>query len=39
MDLFLVHEDTNCILVSERVFQHLKSKGYDDVFFEEVRQV
>ncbi len=39
LDLFLVHEDTNCILVSERVFQHLKSKGYDDIYFEEVRQV
>jgi hypothetical protein len=39
LDLFLVHEDTNCILVSERVFQHIKSKGYDDIYFEEVRQV
>lgn len=39
LDLFLVHEDTDCILVSERVFQHLKNKGYDDIFFEEVRQL
>jgi len=37
-DLFLVHEDTNCILISERVFNHLKSKGYTDIFFEEVKQ-
>lgn len=39
LDLFLVREDTDCILVSERVFQHLKSKGYDDIFFEEVKQI
>lgn len=38
-DLFLVHEDTNCILVSERIFQHLSKKGYGDIFFEEVRQI
>ena len=38
-DLFLVHEDTNCILVSERVYEHLIGKGYIDIFFEEVKQV
>lgn len=38
-DLFLVHEDTNCILVSERVYKHLIDKGYTDIFFEEVKQV
>jgi len=38
-DLFLVHEDTNCILVSERVYKHLINKGYTDIFFEEVQQV
>lgn len=39
LDIFLVREDTDCILVSERVFQHIKSKGYTDIFFEEVRQI
>jgi hypothetical protein len=39
LDLFLVREDTDCIIVSERVFQHLKSKGYNDIFFEEVKQI
>jgi hypothetical protein len=38
-DLFLVHEDTNFILVSERVYQYLNNKGYPDIFFEEVQQV
>lgn len=35
LDCFLLHEDTNCIFVSERVVNHLKNKGYDDIFFEE----
>lgn len=39
LDCFLLHEDTNCILVSERVVNHLKDKGYDDIFFEEVKQI
>jgi hypothetical protein len=39
LDLFLVHEDTDCILVSKRVYQHLKSKGYNDIFFLEVKQL
>lgn len=39
LDLFLVHEDTNCILVSERVYKYLKGKGYNNIFFEEVKQV
>jgi len=39
LDLFLVHEDTNCIIVSERVFQYLTKKGYKDIFFEEVKQI
>ncbi|HWV15067.1 MAG TPA: DUF1629 domain-containing protein [Cellvibrio sp.] len=38
-DLFLLHEDTSYILVSERVFQHLIKKGYTDIFFEEIRQL
>ncbi|MDR7307695.1 hypothetical protein [Rhodoferax saidenbachensis] len=39
LELFLVHEDTNCILVSERVYRHLINKGYTDIFFEEVKQM
>lgn len=38
-DLFLVDEDTDCILVSERVYKHLINKGYTDIFFEEVQQL
>ncbi len=38
-DIFLVHEDTNCIVVSERVYEHLVKKGYMDIFFEEVKQI
>lgn len=37
-DLFLVHEDTSLILVSERVYKHLQPR-YPDVWFEEVRQL
>lgn len=39
LELFLVHEDTSCILVSERVYRHLVNKGYTDIFFEEVKQM
>ncbi len=35
LDVFLLDEDTDCIIVSERVFQHLDAKGYHDLFFEE----
>jgi hypothetical protein len=37
-DLFLVAEDTSKMIVSERVYQHLSSAGYPDIFLEEVRQ-
>lgn len=39
MELFLVHEDTGCVVVSERVHDHLQSKGYPDLYFEELQQV
>jgi hypothetical protein len=38
-DLFLVHEDTDCIVISERVYKHLQGKGYTDIYFEELEQV
>lgn len=38
-DLFLVAEDTDCIVISERVYLHLSSRGYKDVVFKEVKQV
>jgi len=33
-DLFLVDEDTDCIVISERVYKYLNSKGYTDIYFE-----
>lgn len=45
LDLFLVHEDTDCILISEKLYNHLKELGYTDpyggkfIFFEEVKQI
>ena len=39
LNLFLVHEDTNCIVVSEQVYNFLKNKGYTDIFFEELEQI
>lgn len=39
LDLFLVHEDTDCIVISEKVYLHLVNKGYTDIYFEELKQV
>jgi len=39
MQLFLVHEDTDCIVISERVFNALNAKGYSDIYFEELERV
>lgn len=39
LDLFLVHEDTDCIVISERVYAALAEKGYTDLYFEELEQV
>ncbi|MCK6598509.1 MAG: hypothetical protein L6Q37_09120 [Bdellovibrionaceae bacterium] len=36
-DICVVAEDTNCMLVSERVVSHLQSHGYKDIFFKEVK--
>jgi len=38
-DLFVVHEDTDCIVISERIYKHLQIKGYTDIYFEELKQV
>jgi hypothetical protein len=34
--MFLVHEDTDCIVISKRVYKQLSAKGYTDVYFEEL---
>lgn len=39
LDLFLIQEDTDCIVISEKVYNHLQGKGYDDIHFEELEQV
>ncbi len=38
-NLFLLHEDTDCIVVSEQVYKYLNSKEYNDIYFEELKQV
>ncbi len=35
-DLFLAEEDTDCIIVSEKIYKHLSNKGYTDICFEEL---
>ena len=45
LDLFLVHEDVDCIIVSEKLYNHLEKLGYTDpyggkfIFFEEVKHI
>lgn len=39
LDIFLVAEDSDNIVVSERAFKHLSAQGYDDVYFEELQQI
>lgn len=39
LDLFLEAEDTDCIIISERVYKHLMSKGYTDIYFEELETI
>lgn len=36
-DICVVAEDTDCMLVSERVAKHLQSRGYKDIFLKEVK--
>ena len=39
LDLFLEANDTDNIIISERVYQHLQSKGYTDIYFEELETI
>ncbi len=36
LDLCLLHEDTDCIIVSQRIRDGLCSLGFDDLYFEEI---
>jgi hypothetical protein len=36
LNLFLIEEDPSCILVTDRIYIHLKTK-YKDIFFEEIQ--
>lgn len=36
LDLFVADEDTDVMVVSERVYQRITAKGYDDIWFEEL---
>ncbi len=36
---FVVHEDTDCIIVHEKIYKALAAKGYHDIYFEELDQV
>ena len=39
LNMFLVHEDTDCIVISEQVHSYLTSKGYEDIYFEELEVI
>ena len=39
LNLFLVHEDTDCIVINDKVYDCLASKGYTDIYFEELDQI
>ena len=39
LDLFLEANDTDCIVISEKVYKHLLRKGYTDIYFEELATV
>lgn len=36
LDFFHVAEDTDCIVLSEKVYSSINSKGYTDIYFEEL---
>lgn len=38
-NIFLVHEDTDCIVISEQVHSYLTHKGYEDIYFEELEVI
>lgn len=39
LSLFLVNEDTDCIVVNEHIYTYLKEKKYPDIYFEELEQM
>lgn len=39
MHFFLIHEDTDCIVISERIYNGLIEKGFPDLYFEELEAV
>ena len=39
LDLFLEANDTDNIIISERVYKHLQSKGYTDIYFEKLQAI
>ncbi len=36
LNMFLIKEDTDCIIINESVYLYLKRQGYDDIYFEEL---
>ena len=39
LDLFLEANDTDNIIISERVYNHLQGKGYTDIYFEKLQAI
>lgn len=39
LDLFLEANDTDNIIISERVYNHLQGKGYTDIYFEKLQTI
>jgi len=37
LNMFLISEDTDCIVINEKVHSYLTSKGYEDIYFEELK--
>ena len=38
-EFFLVHEDTDCIVISGRIYEELKEANYPDLYFEKLETV
>ncbi len=39
LEFFLVHEDTDSIVISERIYTYLNNKEYGDLYFEELQKI
>lgn len=39
LNMFLIREDTDCIVISEQVHSYLTSKEYEDIYFEELKVI